>query len=60
MTIMLRLAVRAGLGLVLVLALALAGRTARAQDTKKGSNPMHSQNPSDAELGRALTPSSTR
>jgi len=58
MTIMLRLAGRAGLGLVL--ALALAGRTARAQDTKKGSNPMHSQNPSDAELRRALTPSSTR
>src|SRR5207248_10924073 len=42
-------------GLALALALALATRTAGAQDTTKGWNPMHSQKRSDAELRRALT-----
>jgi len=48
----------AGLGLALALALplALTTRTASAQDTTKGWNRMHSQNRSDAELRRALTP----
>src|SRR5439155_21848906 len=53
MTVRLRPAGPAGLGLAL--ALALATRTAGAQDTAKGWNPMHSQKRSDAELRRALT-----
>ena len=53
MTVRLRPAGPAGLGLAL--ALALATRTAGAQDTTKGWNPMHSQKRSDAELRRALT-----
>src|SRR5439155_27313693 len=58
MTVRLRPAGPAGLGLALALALplALAIRTARAQDTTKGWNPMHSQKRSDAELRRALNP----
>ena len=56
MTVRLRPAGPAGLGLALALALALATRTAGAQDTTKGWNPMHSQKRSDAELRRALTP----
>ena len=55
MTVRLRPAGPAGLGLALALALALATRTAGAQDTTKGWNPMHSQKRSDAELRRALT-----
>src|SRR5436309_15853071 len=54
MTVRLRPAAPVGLGLALVLALAI--RTAGAQDTTKGWNPMHSQKRSDAELRRALTP----
>src|SRR5436309_10182952 len=54
MTVRLRPAAPVGLGLALVLALAI--RTAGAQDTTKGWNPMPSHKPGDAELRRALTP----
>ncbi len=55
MTVMLRLAGCAALVLGLALA-ACAADAQDGQDMKKGSNPMPSHKPGDAELRRALTP----
>ena len=51
-----RLAARTGLAVGLALALLPLGRTACAQDGRKGWNPMHFKKLSDAELKGSLTP----